>query len=172
MGFGRIFILAAICLLAVAGAAVSAADDLTIEVTDDYITIGDIVPLKGTVSDARARVVYLYLTGGDLPDEGTALIGDIRSGRLPNEERYLAGPTWDYSWDTGLIVGGLDQGTYTIYVSTSNAGVDKLEEGDYASVEVYVNDPSVPTESSPSQVFLLIGALAGIFLLTGLRRTK
>jgi len=172
MKFGRVIILAAFCLLAAAGTAVSAADDITIEFSDESVTIGDIVPLKGTVSDAKARVVYLYLTGGDLPAEGTALIGDIRSGRLPHEERYLAGPTWDYSWDTGLIVGGLDQGTYTIYVSTSNAGVDQLEEGEYASIEVYVDDPSVPTESSPSQAILLIGALAGVFLVTGLIKKK
>lgn len=168
MNSGKIIILAALCILAATPMTVSAAGDLTIEASKDEITIGDIVSIKGTVSDSRTKAVYLYLTGGDLPDEGTALIGDIRSGRLPYEMKYLSGPSWDYSWDTGLIVGGLDQGTYTIYVSAKNNGVDKLEDGDYSSIDVYVNDPSIPTESSPGQAVLLIGALAGVFILAGL----
>lgn len=172
MRFGGIILLAAIGLFAISGAASAASDKLTIDVSEEYITIGDIVSIKGTVADSRVKVVYLYLTGGDLPAKGTALIGDIRSGRLPYEEKYLAGPSWDYSWDTGLIVGGLEQGTYTIYVSTKNSGVDKLEEGDYSSIDVEVYDPSVTAESSSCQILLLIGVLAGVFLLTKLHRTK
>ena len=165
MGFGKSFVFGVLCILAITGTVSAASGDLTIQVSEKFITIGDIVTINGTVSDSKTRAVYLYLSGGDLPAEGTALIGDIRSGRLPRQEKYLSGPRWDYSWDTGLIVGGLDQGTYTIYVSDEKTTVNKLEEGSYASVEVEVYDPSIPTESSPSQAILLAGALAGTFLL-------
>lgn len=175
MGFGKtilIIAVAALALLALAGTGSAASDKLTIKTSGDAITIGDIVLINGTVSDNNARTVYLYLTGEDLPAKGTALVGDIRKGRLPYEERFLNGPSWDYSWDTGLIIGGLEQGTYTIYVSTDDSGVDKLEEGTYTSIDVDVIDPSLAAESSPGQVLLLIGALAGVFMQTKYYRRK
>ena len=165
MGFGKFIVFGVIGLLAMAGTVSAAPGDLTIQVSEKFITIGDIVTINGTVADSKTRVIYLYLTGGDLPPEGTALIGDIRGGRLPREERYLSGPRWDYSWDTGLIYGGLPPGIYRIYVSDEKTTVNKFEEGSYASVEVEVYDPSIPTESSPSQAIFLAGALAGIFLI-------
>lgn len=176
MGLGRTILIIAVALCALAGmvsaAAPGASDELTIKASSDVITIGDIVSIKGTVAGTDTKAVYIYLTGGDLPAKGTALIGDIRNGRLPYEQRYLSGPSWDYSWDTGLIIGGLDQGTYTIYVSTDDSGVDKLKDGTYVSKEIEVIDPSVATESSPGEILLVIGVLAGVFMMAKLSGRK
>ncbi|ADN36897.1 hypothetical protein Mpet_2149 [Methanolacinia petrolearia DSM 11571] len=179
MGFGRtILIIAviAVALIALSGtvsaAASASSDELTINVSSDVITIGDIVSIKGTVAGSDSKTIYIYLTGVDLPSKGTALVGDIRNGRLPYEQKYLSGPSWDYSWDTGLIIGGLEQGTYTIYVSTDDSGVDKLKEGTYVSKEVEIIDPSVATESSPGEILLVIGSLAGVFMLAKFYRRK
>ncbi len=168
----KIILIIAIILSLITGVASASSESLNIKISEDFITIGDIVTLNGTVADSKIKCVYLYLSGGDLPPEGTALIGDIRNGRLPREEKYLSGPMWDYSWDTGLIVGGLPPGPYTIYVSSQKTDVTRLDEGSYASIDVEVYDPSVPTESSPAGIISVIMALTGSLIIAGMFRKQ
>lgn len=156
-------------LLAVSPVSAQAADSMTIESSQESAQIGDIVKLKGkSGGDMNSASVYLFITGPDLPEGGTTLEGDLRHARIPHHQIYSGGAEWDYSWDTGLVVGGLDEGIYKIHVTTLSDNEKALSSGNYAVTEIEIIDPNGKKNQSPAGIFIILIAplIAGLFFLT------
>lgn len=80
---------------------------------------GEEIPLRGTSSGST--VVYLFLTGPNLPEEGISLSGGGPvvtgvSGSFTRVEVNTDG-TWAYNWRTGSLGRVLSEGNYLIYIA-------------------------------------------------------
>jgi len=157
-----------VLLMAVSPVSAQAADSMTIESSQATAQIGDIVKFKGKAGgDMNTASVYLFLTGPGLPEGGTTLEGDVRHARIPHHQIYSGGAEWDYSWDTGLVVGGLNEGLYKIHVTTLSDNEKALSSGDYAVTEIEVVDPNGKKKESPAGIIYILSAplIAGLVLL-------
>ncbi|WOF15545.1 hypothetical protein F1737_02025 [Methanoplanus sp. FWC-SCC4] len=166
---GKIQTILLILLLGVVITSVQAAatTETTIEISQNTAEIGDIIAISGKVGGQSAPAVYLFMTGPDLPDKGTPLVGDVRNAKIPYHKIYLSGPGWDYNWDTGLIVGGLKDGTYTIYSSLNPGNLDGLREGEYSETKIKIIDvKEQKMQQSPLPIWLLIfAAVFSVFVI-------
>ncbi|MCZ0861618.1 hypothetical protein O0S10_10400, partial [Methanocorpusculum sp. MG] len=111
---------------------------------DGSYYIGDEIKLTGTNTDSS--LIYLFLTGQNLDDNGIVL------KTLPNKYPAMYGNanpvsvktdnTWEYKWDTSKIA--LDTGAYTIYATSritngkSSSDVTVATDANGKSVDPYV----------------------------------
>ncbi|MDD4127931.1 MAG: hypothetical protein PHV39_09655 [Methanomicrobium sp.] len=112
----------------------------SVEFSQDTAEIGDIVHIKSMIPMKNSGAVYLFMTGPGLPDEGVPIEGDIRHSRIPYDKVYISGSVFEKDWDTGLIIGGLDEGEYTLYISTKQQNALNPEKGTYAVAEIRISD--------------------------------
>ncbi|OPY35902.1 MAG: PEGA domain protein [Methanoregula sp. PtaU1.Bin051] len=105
--------------------------------------LGDTVELSGY--SYGSMDVYLFLTGPNLPVNGAA-INDITfpadQGGLVRVPVDSTG-RWSYDWATNAIIGGLDEGTYTVWVSTVQADRSRLRSGEYSTLSVTLRRPAL-----------------------------
>jgi hypothetical protein len=82
-----------------------------------YAVFSEDIPLGGAAPGSD--VIYLFLTGPNLPEEGISFTGGtpVTTGVPASFTRVevLTDGTWAYTWSTGSMGRILDQGTYTIY---------------------------------------------------------
>jgi hypothetical protein len=139
--------------------------------------IGDTVTLTGTVSGLKTIAVYLFVTGPDLDNRGVTLENlNIPAGRglFTTAPVNLNDGTWEYVWDTSVILGTIRPGTYTVYVAITPVDRLRYTKGEYAKAEVEFIDSDIPANEVPVDALVPIAALftafcAGTFLI---RRTK
>lgn len=139
----------------------------TVQTSQDTAQIGDIVKIKSTIPLKNSGCIYLFMTGPNLPEEGVPIEGDIRHAKIPYDKIYLSGVVFEKEWDTGLIIGGLEGGEYTIYISTIKQNAINPETGTYATSKITITDPknSKKTET-PLYLTCVFGSLiaAGLYL--------
>jgi len=107
--------------------------------------IGDPVPLAGVAPGAD--LVYLFLTGPNLPVNGVRLddisapviSGDPSSFTWTSVDDYR----WEYTWYTRTKGGILDAGTYTIFIVTTPVGRRDLAGSEYATIMVSLGEPGL-----------------------------
>jgi hypothetical protein len=139
--------------------------------------IGDTVTLTGTVSGLKTIAVYLFVTGPDLDNRGVTLENlNIPAGRglFTTAPVNLNDGTWEYVWDTSVILGTINPGTYMVYVVSTPVDRLRFAKGEYAKAEVEFIDSDIPANKVPVDAIVPIAALftafcAGTFLI---RRTK
>jgi hypothetical protein len=139
--------------------------------------IGDTVTLTGTVSGLKTIAVYLFVTGPDLDNRGVTLENlNIPAGRglFTTAPVNLNDGTWEYVWDTSVILGTINPGTYMVYVVSTPVDRLRFAKGEYAKAEVEFIDSDIPANEVPVDALVPIAALfiafcAGTFLI---RRTK
>jgi hypothetical protein len=107
--------------------------------------IGDPVRLSGMAPGAD--VVYLFLTGPNLPSNGVRL-EDISAPVITGvpssfTQATVSGDQWEYTWYTNTQGGTLDPGIYTIYVTTTPVGRNNLGNAVYSTIAVMLTRPSV-----------------------------
>ena len=153
------------------------AETVTINATPSVVHIGDMVFLNGTVSGIQTIAVYLFLTGPDLDSRGVTLENlNIPAGHglFTTAPVDMKEGTWSYPWDTSIILGNMNPGTYTVYVVTSPVDRERFSHGGYASASVTF----LPSETEATQVPLSPGIAVvalGITIITGscmIRRLK
>jgi len=86
------------------------------------VHIGDVVTLNGTITGITTIAVYLFVTGPELDERGVTLDNlNIPAGRglFTTAPVNMNDGSWTYSWDTSVILGTLNPGTYTVYVESS-----------------------------------------------------
>lgn len=135
--------------------------------------IGDTITLTGKVSGLKTIAVYLFANGSDLDNRGVTLeILNIPAGRglFTTAPVDLKDGTWEYVWDTSIILGTLKPGTYTINVVSTPVDRLRYTEGEYAKAEVEFIDSGIPANEVPVDAHIPIAALftafcAGIFLI-------
>ena len=130
------------------------------------------IPLAGTSSGSN--VVYLFLTGPNLPEGGISLAGGAPvttgvSGSFTRVDVNTDG-TWRYTWRTGSLGRILDGGTYVIYIAQEPRARPDLDDTVYAMETVIFGAPveTVTIIRPETTVSLPTGTMQGGPLLTGL----
>lgn len=112
---------------------------MEINATPAQANIGDVVTLKGSVSGLKTIAVYLFVTGPDLDNRAVTLENlNIPAGRglFTTAPVNMMDGTWEYKWDTSVILGTLRPGTYTVYVVSSPLDRIRYSRGGYATAQV------------------------------------
>ncbi len=105
--------------------------------------MGDVIPLEGY--SYGSPIVYLFLTGPNLPANGVAL--DNINARADQGHFTTvdvdSNDHWSYKWGTNSVGGRLDAGTYTVWVSNSPNDRSRLLPDDYSTISVSLGAPSI-----------------------------
>jgi hypothetical protein len=104
---------------------------------------GDTITLQGY--SYGSPTVYLFLTGPNLPVNGVAL-HDITAradeGHF-TEVSVDGNDHWVYKWGTNTIGGGLDTGTYTVWVVNGPNDRSRLNDAEYRTISVELGTPTI-----------------------------
>lgn len=113
------------------------------DAADVETALGEIVHLSGY--SYESPVVYLFLTGPNLPANGVAL-DDLSSlaelggfTRVNVDDKHH----WTYEWNTQMSGGSIDEGSYTVWISTEPADRSHLRSGQYRTLSVLLYSPSI-----------------------------
>ena len=138
-----------------------------------YAHIGDKIELNGTVP--LAEMVYLFVTGPGMPRNGARMDNSNAAVVTGEPETFtqvlVQDDRWSYTWNTGRVSGGLAEGAYTVYVSTSPAAADALSGVKYAEQEVRLTRPITTGcmtigSTPPGAEVLVNGKFSGLTPLT------
>ncbi|MFA5237937.1 MAG: hypothetical protein WC362_08810, partial [Methanoregula sp.] len=139
MRAGFCLLVAGALLFIIAILPATGAQTVTINATPSVVHLGDTVSLSGTVSGGQMIAVYLFVTGPDLDSRGVTLENlNIPAGRglFTTAPVDIKKGTWEYPWDTSIILGNMNPGKYTVYVVTSPIDRERFSTGGYASADI------------------------------------
>ncbi|WML67631.1 MAG: hypothetical protein METHP_01174 [Methanoregula sp. SKADARSKE-2] len=145
-------------ILPPAGAAV-----MTISAAPDQAHLGDVITLHGRVTGVNTIAVYLFLTGPGLDPRGVTLENlNVPAGRglFTTAPVNLSDGRWSYSWDTAIILGNLELGTYTVYEVRSPLDRLRSSQEDFAKTDISFLPAGSPVTESPSDPVLPVLAIA------------
>jgi hypothetical protein len=120
----------------------------SVTITADYTGIyfiGEEVTLSGT--STAGEKVYLFMNGPSLGDGSGVNLTDISKWSSAGISGFVEVPvesddTWEYTWDTGDIKGGvLGDSIYTIYAVALPRAKDNLSDTAYATFSVNLRKP-------------------------------
>lgn len=117
----------------------ASAVNLTFSATPPQAHIGDTVILSGSVSGISTIAVYLFVIGPGLDTRGVTLENlNIAAGRglFTTAPVNLSDGSFSYHWDTSVILGTLEPGTYTVYAESSPIDRLRFQKGDFATTEI------------------------------------
>ena len=108
--------------------------------------LGSVVTLSGY--SYTGNVVYLFLTGPNLPTNGVALDNINRRADQGGATQVDVDGNghWVYPWNTGAP--GLDPGSYTVWVADGPADVSSLSTVDYSTISVILSEPFISAGTS------------------------
>jgi len=103
--------------------------------------LGDVVKLSGY--SYTGNIVYLFLTGPNLPPNGVALdnINHHADQGGATQVDVDGNGHWVYPWNTGAP--GLDPGSYTVWVADGPADISRLSTVDYSTISVILSEPFI-----------------------------
>ncbi len=136
---------------------------------------GEELPLKGTAPGLD--VIYLFLTGPNLPEQGIRLEGgtSVVTGNPASftQVEVNTDGTWAYTWRTGDIGRILSPGTYTLYIVQEPLARPDLGDTVYAVQPVIFGDSAgVVLETTPATTgSLLVDSSPGMSFVTLDNRT-
>jgi len=149
-----------------------AAVSLEINATPVQAHIGDTITLTGKVSGLKTIAVYLFVNGPDLDNSGVTLENlNIPAGRglFTTAPVNLNDGTWEYVWDTSVILGTPKPGTYTINVVSTPVDRLRFAKGEYAATQVVFLPSETPANNVPFDplvaLFALISTSCAAFLI-------
>jgi hypothetical protein len=135
---------------------------MEINATPAEAHIGDTVTLTGKISGLKTIAVYLFVNGPDLDNRGVTLENlNIPAGRglFTTAPVNLDDGTWEYVWDTSVILGTLKPGTYTINVVSTPVDRLRFAKGEYAITRVVFLPSDKPANQVPLDPLLTLVAL-------------
>lgn len=112
------------------------------------VSMGNVVKLSGY--SYSGDMVYLFLTGPNLPTNGVALdnINRLAENGGATRVNVDADGHWVYEWNTGSAGGRLDAGTYTVWVADGPADRSRLSKVEYSTITVSLSVPSLTAGTS------------------------
>lgn len=131
--------------------------------------IGDVITLTGSITGVKTIAVYLFVTGPDLNPQGATLENlNIPTGRglFTTAPVNMADGSWQYIWDTSVILGNLRPGKYTVYAVSTPIDRLRYTTGEYASTEIEFLPADTPANDVPLPPILPVCAVfivAGVF---------
>jgi PEGA domain len=131
---------------------------------------GEDLPLGGTAPGLD--VIYLFLTGPNLPDQGISLVGGAPvatgvPGSFTRVEVNTDG-TWSYTWRTSAVGRILDPGTYTLYIVEEPLARPDLDDTVYAIQAIVFGAPvETVTVTAPATTgSLVVDSSPGMSMVT------
>ena len=131
---------------------------------------GEVIPLGGIATGAD--VLYLFLTGPNLPPQGISLVGGtpVITGDPSSFTRVevLTDGTWSYRWRTGDLGRILDPGSYVLYAVEEPRARPDLDDASYTT-QAIVFGPPVETQvvtSPPEGATLSVNSTPGMSVAT------
>jgi len=143
------------------------AQPVSISASPSVVHLGDTVLLSGNVSGIHTIAVYLFLTGPDLDSRGVTLENvNVPAGRglFTTAPVNMDDGTWQYPWDTSVILGNLNPGTYTVFVVTAPVDHERFSTGPYAATKITIEPAqteATPIPLSPWSAILALTITAG-----------
>ncbi len=118
--------------------------------------MGDMVTLSG--SSPGSDIVYIFMTGPNLPPNGVALNNINRRADMGGFTTADVDPDghWVYKWYTNQLGGKIDTGTYTIWVTDRPVDRSHLSGSDYHSIPVFLQQPGIVAWSSTASGALMV----------------
>jgi len=110
--------------------------------------LGDMVTLSG--SSPGSDIVYLFMTGPNLPVNGVALDNINRRADTGSFTTTDVDPDghWTYKWYTSQLGGKIDTGTYTVWITDRPVDRSHLSGSEYTSISVTLKPPGISAVSS------------------------
>ncbi|MFA7303907.1 MAG: hypothetical protein WC015_05320 [Methanoregula sp.] len=136
-----------VCLVPSAGAIT-----IDINATPAEPHIGDTVIISGNVTGLKTIAVYLYVKGQDLDPHGVILDNlNIPAGRgmFTTTPVNMGDGSWEYAWDTSVILGTLKPGRYTVYVMVSPMDRFRFVPEEQATVDLTFLPSNKPENEVP-----------------------
>jgi len=153
----------AFAILLLLGSLPALAQTITLNAAPFTVHPGDTVTLNGTVTGIHTIAVYLFLTGPGLDPRGVTLENlNIPAGRglFTTAPVNMDDGSWQFVWDTSVILGNLAPGDYTIYVETAPFDRERIGHEGYATATVTILPPEnvpTPVPLSPGIAVLALG---------------
>ncbi len=121
--------------------------------------LGDMVTLSGY--SPGSDIVYLFMTGPNLPSNGVALNNINRRADMGGFSTADVNPdgSWVYKWYTNQLGGKIDAGTYTVWVTDRPVDRSHLSGSDYRSITVVLQQPGISAGSSTATGALLVRSI-------------
>jgi hypothetical protein len=118
--------------------------------------LGEMVTLSG--SSPGSDIVYLFMTGPNLPSNGVALNNINRRTDMGGFTTADVDPDgkWTYKWYTNQIGGKIDAGTYTVWVTDRPVDRSHLSGSDYVSIPVLLQQPGITAGASTATGGLMV----------------
>ena len=118
--------------------------------------LGDTITLAGY--SPGSPVVYLFLTGPNLPSNGVALDDITSRADQGGLTRVQVGDydRWVYRWDTHATGGRLDPGTYTVWITSEPVDLSHIGNADYRTMSVTLQRPGISISPPVSPGALLL----------------
>jgi len=141
---------------------VVSAVSMEINATPSVVHIGHTVTLKGSVSGLKTIAVYLFVNGPDLDNRGVTLENlNYPAGRglFTTAPVNLDDGTWEYEWDTSVILGTLQPGTYTVHVVSTPVDRLRFAKGEVAQTEIEFLPSGTPANEVPLDPIVTLAAL-------------
>ena len=135
---------------------------MEINATPSQAHIGDTVTLKGSISGLKTIAVYLFVTGPELDNRGVTLENiNYPAGRglFTTAPVNLDDGTWEYTWDTSVILGTLKPGTYTVHVVDTPVERLRFATGESAQTEIEFLPSGIPENEAPLDPIVTLAAL-------------
>jgi hypothetical protein len=128
------------------------------------VPLGDQVTLSGIAPGAD--MVYLFLTGPNLPSNGVRLddisAPVVRGVPSTFTQAPVSNDQWQYTWYTGSTGGVLDAGTYTVYVTTTPVGRNDLSGAVYSTISITLTTPTIQVPPTGTLVIRTVPAGAPV----------
>jgi len=135
---------------------------MSLNASPEQAHVGDVITLNGSITGVKTIAVYLFVTGPGLNPRGVTLENlNIPAGRglFTTAPVNMADGSWQYSWDTSLILGDLRPGTYTIHAVSSPIDRLRYVEGEFATAAVDFLPSETPVNNIPLPPLLPLAAL-------------
>jgi len=152
--------------------------DLTINATPQQVQFGDVITFHGKVTGINTIAVYLFLGGPGIDSRGVTLENlNVPAGRglFTTAPVNLTDGTWTYRWDTSVILGTLEPGTYTVYEVDSPVDRLRYSRGDYATADITIlpgEPPVTEAPLDPAVPVAAVGIAATAIVLLSMTRGK
>jgi hypothetical protein len=132
---------------------VEAGDVTIVAAGDQSYYLGEEVKLSGTNSETD--VVYLFITGPNLPTSGAMLKSPKKAVSNGQPQSFDVADvqdddTYEFKWQTANLE--IDAGTYTIYAVSAANDKDHLNDAEYDTVSLVIKKPYLQATASGSVV--------------------
>lgn len=158
----RASLLIAVAIILCCTVPVANAISMEINATPLKAHIGDTIKFNGKISGLTTIAVYLFIIGPDLDNRGVTLENlNIPAGRglFTTAPVNMSDGTWEYVWDTSVILGTLKPGAYTVYAVSTAFDRFRYAKGEYATTEVEFLPSGTPTNNVPIDTIIPLTAV-------------